>query len=127
MKAQFQSPSHSTPCLLQLMPVIAGKSIIASMNVMWDSGATVCLITFKKARELGLVGENVMITIVKVGGERELLESRVYDVPVHDSAGMIEYFRAYGIQKISSKIEAMEMDQYAVILDVDKTQIQRPE
>ena len=127
VKAQFQSPSHATPCLLQLMKVTAGERIINSMNVMWDSGATVCLITFKKARELELVGEKITIAIVKVGGVREVIESRIYNVPVHDSDGMVEYFRAYGIQKISSAIEAIETDQYAVLLDVDPIQIRRPE
>jgi hypothetical protein len=126
VKAQFQSPGHATPCLLQLMRVTAGKKIIDDMNVMWDSGATVCLITFKKARELGLVGEKVAITIVKVGGEKELIESRIYEVPVHDSTGMVEYFQAYGIPRISSAIEVIETDRYAVLLDVEPNLIRRP-
>ena len=127
VKAQFHSPGHTAPCLLQLMQVRTGKHNIDNMNIMWDSGATVCLITFKKARELELVGQKTWITIVKVGGERERIESRLYDVPVHDTSGMVESFRAYGISKISSPIEAIETDKYAALLDVDPSQIQRPE
>ena len=126
VKAQFQSSGHSTPCLLQLMRVTAGERVIDDLNVMWDSGATVCLITLKKAKDLELVGEKVAITIVKVGGEKELIESRIYDVPVHDSSGMVEYFRAYGIQRISSTIEAIETDRYAVLLNVEPGAVRRP-
>ena len=39
-------------CLLQIMQVPAGEGV--PTNIMWDSGATISMITFKKAKELGL-------------------------------------------------------------------------
>ena len=124
--AQFQS-QKSRACLLQLMQLPAGERNIQNINVMWDSGATVCLITFKKAKELGLMGEKVTIRIIKVGGVNETVESKIYDVPVRDTSGIVEYFKVYGIQKISSSIEAIETDRFAVMFGVHPEDIRRPE
>ena len=44
------------PCLLQIMKLQAGNNHISSINVMWDSGATVSMMTSRKAKELGLSG-----------------------------------------------------------------------
>ena len=88
--SQFQSSTKSCACLLQLMKLPAGEQHIQEINVMWDSGATVCLITFKKANELGLIGKKVSIKIIKVGGAKEIFESKLYDVPVRDKNGLIE-------------------------------------
>ena len=107
------------------MNVQAGERVISSINVMWDSGSTVCLITFKKTRELELVGEKTMITIIKVGGEKEVIESNLYTVPIYDMSNRVEYFQAYGIQQISSTIEAIETAKYAKLLDGHK-QVERP-
>ena len=38
---------------------------------MWDSASTISLITFKKAKELLLVGTTVNLNITKAGGEEE--------------------------------------------------------
>ena len=110
--------SRTTACLLQIMKLPAGEKHVHDMNVMWDSGATVCLITFKKAKELELKGDRVAIKIVKVGGDKETVESKLYDVPVRDTQGRIEYFKAYGISKISSSIKAIKTDQFAVEFEV---------
>jgi len=126
-KVSAYHSKRSTACLLQLMELPAGERSIQKINVMWDGGATVCLITFKKAKELGLIGRNVTIRIIKVGGVKETIESKVYDVPVHDESGVVEYFKVYGIQKISSSIEAVETSMFAVMFGVDPDTIRRPE
>ena len=118
--------SRTTACLLQIMKLPAGEKHVHDMNVMWDSGATVCLITFKKAKELELKGDRVAIKIVKVGGDKETVESKLYDVPVRDTQGRIEYFKAYGISKISSAIKAIETDQFAIEFEVPPEAVRRP-
>ena len=123
--SQFQS-TRSRTCLLQLMRLPAGEKHIQEINVMWDTGATVCLITFKKANELRLVGRKVSIKIIKVGGVQEVVESKVYDVPVRDKSGLIEYFKVYGIQRISSSIESIETEQFAAKFNVPPETIRRP-
>ena len=77
--------SDKKHCLLQLMRLRAGFARASGINVMWGSGATVSMVTFKKARELGLSGARVKITIVKVGAEKETVESRIYEVPISDT------------------------------------------
>ena len=46
----------STKCLLQIMKI---RSNNHDLSVLWDSGASISLITFQKARELKLKGKDV--------------------------------------------------------------------
>ena len=62
------------PGLLQIMRLQAGIRHTMDINVLWDSGAQVSLITQKKARELGLSGASTKITIVKIGNERQTVD-----------------------------------------------------
>ena len=39
---------------------------------------------------------------------------------------MVEYFQAYGKQRISSTIEAIETEKYAKLLDIPHKQAERP-
>jgi hypothetical protein len=113
-------------CLLQLMTLKAGSKIIGHINVMWDSGATVSMITFKKANELELTGSRTKISIVKVGGEKEVIESKLYEVPIYDTDGKTEYFEAYGIKQISTSIESAKTCELAKILQVNPEEVTRP-
>ena len=63
---------------------------------------------FKKAKELGLLGVKTTISIIKIGADRSTIESKLYKVPLIDKNNNIEYFNAYGIEKISTSIEAKE-------------------
>ena len=42
--------------------------------------ATFGLITFKKANQLNLIGEEISISVIKVGGEKETITSYAYDL-----------------------------------------------
>jgi len=108
------------------MKVTAGMKSTTSLNILWDSGAQVTMITFKKAKELELTGVKTKITIVKIGGEKEIVDSRLYDVPVHDSEGAIEVFKAYGINQISTAIEASNTESLASLFQIEAAQVQRP-
>ena len=74
------NPRKSDKCLLQLMQVTTGTEKPSKLTVLWDGGATISLITFTKARSMGLVGEPVQLSVVKVGGERNELSSYIYDL-----------------------------------------------
>ena len=41
------------------------------VNVLWDGGSTLSLITFRKAKELQLDGKQVDLAVTKVGGKTE--------------------------------------------------------
>ena len=53
------------------MEVKAGDDGQTNLNVFWDGGSKVSMITFAKAKELGLSGERIEINIIKVIKERE--------------------------------------------------------
>ena len=65
--------SKSESCLLQLMRVNSATSPSIGLNVLWDGEATISLITFSKAREMGVVGDPVKMAVIKVGGEKQEL------------------------------------------------------
>ena len=122
------SKTKNEICLLQLMKVKAGGSVQSNVNVMWDSGAKVSMITFKKAKELGLLGVKTTISIIKIGADRSTIESKLYTVPLIDKNNNIEYFNAYGIEKISTSIEAKDISEMAKLLEWENIEsIQRPE
>ena len=58
---------------------------------------------------LNLHGEEVKITVTKVGGKQEEMISYVYDLPLIDSIGEIVHFRVHGIDRISTEIKAISI------------------
>ena len=114
------------PGLLQIMRLRAGIKHTSDINVLWDSGAQVSLITQKKARELGLSGTTTKITIVKIGNQRETVDSKIYKVPIIDSHGEVETFMAYSIPQISSEIESIDTTKLAEELGVNPVGLKRP-
>ena len=62
--------SRSESCLLQLMIVNSGASPSIGLNIIWDGGAKISLITFSTAREMGLVGNPAKMAVLKVGGKK---------------------------------------------------------
>jgi hypothetical protein len=114
------------PGFLQIMRLQAGIRHTAGVNILWDSGAQVSLITLRKAKELGLSGTSANLTIVKIGNVKETLNSRIYEVPIVDSKGEIEMFRAYGIPQISSEIEAIQIKELVEELGISPDGLERP-
>ena len=96
---------YSGQCLLPLMEISSDTIPSRKVNVLWDSGATFSLITFKKADQLNLTGEEISISVIKVGGEKETIPSYVYDLPLRDKSGKVIIFRVYGIDKISPDVK----------------------
>jgi len=57
------------------MQVTTGTEKPSKLTTLWDGGATISLITFAKARSIGLVGEPVQLSVVKVRGKRNEMSS----------------------------------------------------
>eukprot|EP00112_Aurelia_sp_Birch-Aquarium-sp1_P026219 Seg9160.1 transcript_id=Seg9160.1/GoldUCD/mRNA.D3Y31 product="hypothetical protein" protein_id=Seg9160.1/GoldUCD/D3Y31 len=96
-----------------ILPVISAnisnsKGFFKRGNVLLDSGAQISLIRQETAEALGLNGQDVAVTITKVGGEEETLTAKKYTVtvsPINDSK---QYFvKAIGIPVISDDIRAV--------------------
>ncbi|XP_068209204.1 uncharacterized protein [Palaemon carinicauda] len=80
------------------------------INVLWDSGSNVSLITHQKVKELELNGRGVQITITKVGNKTETVSSKEYTVPVVDNYGVKWEIIACGIDEITTPVEKVDMN-----------------
>lgn len=125
-KSSHQDTGELSTCLLQVMKIscLPNKDPV---NVLWDGGATVSLITFSKAKELKLVGDPVKLSIVKVGGSKVEIHSSTYTLPLIDKSGNIIEFQVYGIDKISSYMHSINVDGVLHLFHgVKKAEVDRP-
>ena len=95
-------------CLLQVMEVQAGVEPRRKLNVLWDGGATISLITSKKAAEMGLEGTPCQLSVVGVGCVKKQIPSKRYVLPLRDVEGQVEEIVVFGIDKISSDINPID-------------------
>lgn len=72
---------------------------------MWDNVTSLCFITNAKAKQEKLRGVKVNLSIVKLGGQNEKIETMKYKLPLLDKQGHAVEFEVYGINKITSDIE----------------------
>ena len=96
-----------------ILPIISAnmsnsKGFFKRGNVLLDSGAQISLIRQETAEAIVLNGQDVAVTITKVDGEDETLETKKFTVtvsPINDSR---HYFvKAIGIPVISDDIRAV--------------------
>ena len=121
-----QDSCHVGPCLLQVMKIKSSNDK-DPLNVLWDGGATISLITFDKAKELNLIGESVKLSVVKVGGSKLEMKSSVYTLPLIDQSGNSIQFQVYGMDKISSRINSIDVAGVMHLFHgVHKTEVDRP-
>ena len=111
-------------CLLQLMNIPSSEG---SLNVLWDSGATVSLITYQKAAELKLEGKPLDMTVVKVGGKPETVHSCEFVVPLLNSEKQLVEIRAYAIDKISTPVKKLSIPAVTNLFSgVSYKEVERP-
>ena len=120
--------SHHTgdrTCLLQLMDIKTANN--GKANVLWDGGATLSLITFKKAKELNLRGKEVKLSVTKVGGESEEIRSFKYELGLKDTQGKCIDFLLYGIERISTELESIDLKGVSQLFKgISLKELQRP-
>ena len=122
--ANICSNSHIDTCLLQLQRIKTKRGYV---NVMWDNAASISLITNKKAREEKLKGIRVELSIVKVGAKSEKIASEKYRLCLIDKKGQIVEFDVYGIDKITSDIQSINIDGIVQLFkNVSKEEIVHP-
>ena len=112
-------------CIFQVQRIRTKKSWI---NVMWDSAASLCFITNEKAKAEKLQGKEVELTITKVGGETEKLQTYKYNLPLIDLKGDQVILEVYGIDKITNDIQGIKSTFIASMFNnVLQKDINRPE
>lgn len=117
-------PANDT-CLLLLQSV---KTMNGWANVMWDNAASLCFITNSKAKAEKLRSmTRVELSIVKVGGTCERVISQKYLLPLIDLQGKLVQFEVYGIDKITTDIESVNIDNVVHLFkDIELDEIKRP-
>ena len=121
---ESQKREGSNCCLLQMMTM---PTISDPLNVLWDSGATVSLITFQKAETLGLEGKPLTMTIGKVGGEIQKVKSSAFTVPLLNERNEIVEVKAYGIEAISSELCPINIQPALDLFkNVTRSEVHRP-
>ena len=92
---------------------------------MWDNAASLCFITNTKAKQEKLKGSKVELSVIKVGAQSE--KTFKYKVPLIDKQGHVIEFEAYGIERITSNIESVKIDDIVHLFkNVTKEDIKRP-
>ena len=117
--------NESGGCLLQLMNVDINNGEKATL--LWDGGATISLITFRKALELGLKGKEVDLSVTKIGGTKQMIKSYKYEVGIKAKDGKFVDFILYGIDKISTPLRNVNLDEVIKLFpDAKNNELQRP-
>ena len=118
----------SNEALLPLLTVEAlGQETVKRGNVLLDSGAQISLVKEEFASELQLKGVPTTITVTKIGGEEEVLQTHRYRVPIRevDSGGKPIIIHAVGIPCISENVSAVNLDDLARKLNIRQESLHR--
>ena len=95
-------------------------------NVLFDTGAQVSLIKNETASTLGLKGKDTSVTITKVGGEEESMQTKVYRVPVESLDNGRRYsIKAIGIPSISEEVTTVRMSEITDLLGLKNEKLRR--
>ena len=84
------------------------------------------LITFKKAKELNLKGREVKLEMETVRGDTVSVDSAIYKVRVKNQIGDLVEIEAYGIARISSKVNRVNFEKIVEIFQMDPNSLNRP-
>lgn len=123
--------SATTETSNTLLPIITANihgqdGILKRANVLFDAGAQVSLIRNDTALALGLKGKDTSVTITKVGGDEEFMQTKVYRVPVESlNDGRTYSIKAIGIPSISEEVTAVQMSQITELLGLKNEKLRR--
>ena len=114
-----------------MLPVIAANicgsnGVQKSGNVLFDSGAQISLIRKETAENLGLIGKDITVNIVKVGGEEEEIRTKIYEVSVTGIDDKKKYIiKAIGISCISEEVKSVRSSPLAELFNLPKRELRR--
>ena len=80
-----------------------------NINVLWDTAANLSLITKSKAKSMELKGKPVKLSVILAGGEKKVIESERYSVPIVNLNGQVKHVSAFGIERITNDISEIDI------------------
>ncbi|VDI23272.1 Hypothetical predicted protein [Mytilus galloprovincialis] len=85
------------------------------------------LITHKTAKRLGLSGQDITLSVTKVGNVTEHVQSKEYVIPLTDLGGKIWTIKAYGMEEVTAEVARVDMSRVEQLFKgINKNDIQRP-
>ena len=102
----YSSHNDAKNTMFQVMSIQCSKST-TNVNVLWDGGSNCSLLTFEKAKHLGLTGKPVKLSIQRVGenaDEAQAFDSFIYDLALRDCEGKENVFHVYGVERITNTL-----------------------
>lgn len=91
--------------------------------MLWDNAWSISLITRDKAKAEKLHGTPLEISLVKVGGKKEKINSRKYKLPLIDLQGETTFVKVCKIDKITTDIQNINMDEALNALKVPEDDV----
>ncbi|KAJ8033781.1 hypothetical protein HOLleu_24140 [Holothuria leucospilota] len=112
-------------CMLMATAITAVNG--ATLNTVFDSGATASVVTHKAARRIGVKGVPVTITVTKVGREEVQLETKLYEVELRPPGGReVALIKAYGMGVITKDLKYQKIEHLARVLEIEENKVTRP-
>lgn len=115
---------NAFPILLNISTVNCGNQ---SVTVLWDPASDVSLITNRMAKKLGLKGNEISLSVIKVGNTIEHYESKQYCVPLTDKTGKVWNVEAAGMNEISSRVKRIDTTKVPeLFVGISQADVDRP-
>ena len=105
-----------------------GKNSNQTLGVIEDNCSTDNYITFNKAKEMQLKGIDVILKIEGIN-TTEVINSKIYQVPIRDKRGTLHTIECYGLQEIARDLPLPDMENYkelCKIFDIAMFDVKRP-
>ena len=83
------------------------------MGTLLDNCSTDNYITNSMARKNNLVGEQVELLVEGIGGEKNKVDSYVYQVPIEDKNGKVHVLECYGMDVIATPADPPNSESYS--------------
>ena len=128
IKISVALTTNTKEAILPVLSANIGSSngLFKCGNVLLDSGAQLSLIRQETADTLGLKGKDVSITITKVGGEEETMQTKEYKVQLTCIDNNKRFtVKAIGIHSISDEIPTVKTSHLPELLGLPNTKFRR--
>ena len=111
LPATYPLPSDSM-MLVQAIPT-ANSTLIT----LWDSGATVSLVSSRAVRKLGVIGTPVSYELTVVKGSTSKEESYLHQIQIFDCCGRSHTITAFEMDEITGEVESININGVVHLFD----------
>ena len=109
-----------------ILPIGIVKCNGYPISTLYDSGASLSVISHHLAQYLGLKGDDIELSIVKVGNTIENIKSKIYYLTLFDLYGTEWYLNVIGLDQITTDHSYVNIREIAKHLEVNESDISRP-